>query len=121
MECPYCFGELKFVTSKEFYGEDYGTNLYVCYECDARVGTHGRGKTPLGTPANKELRNLRMIAHSLFDPLWKGKHRKMGRIRAYRVMQELMDLPPNIAHIAMFNKEQCHKFIVKLKDYRGLK
>ena len=120
MECPYCSGPVKFLSSKEFYGKDYGTNVYVCFPCDAYVGTHGKGKTPLGTLANKRLRTLRMTAHSIFDPLWKGKHRKMGRGKAYGVMQALMNLPPEKAHIAMFDEEQCLMLISKLKEYRGL-
>lgn len=121
VECPYCGAEADFVSSREFYGRDYKTNIYVCYPCDAYVGTHGKGGTPLGTLANKQLRLLRMTAHSIFDPLWKGKYRKMGRNGAYRLMQRLMDLPPEKAHIGMMNEEQCQELILKLKDYRGIK
>lgn len=121
MECPYCTGPVEFTTSKLFYGKDYNTNIYVCYLCDAYVGTHGKGKTPLGTLANKQLRSLRMTAHSIFDPLWKGKFRKMGRAGAYRLMQKLMNLPPEKAHIAMFDEDQCRLLISKIKEYRGLR
>lgn len=120
MECPYCTGPVEFLSSKQFYGKDYGTNVYVCYPCDAYVGTHGKGKTPLGTLANKPLRQLRMTAHSIFDPIWKGKFRKMGRAGAYRLMQRLMNLPPEKAHIAMFDEDQCRLLISKIKEYRGL-
>lgn len=120
MECPYCYQEPEFVSSLQFYGKDYGTNIYVCYHCDAYVGTHGKGKTPLGTLANKRLRSLRMTAHSIFDPLWKGKYRKMGRGKAYKVMQDLMNLPPEKAHIAMFDEQQCIMFIQKMRAYRNL-
>lgn len=121
MECPYCTGPVEFTTSKQFYGINYGINIYVCYPCDAYVGTHGKGKTPKGTIANKQLRSLRMTAHSIFDPLWKGKFRKMGRAGAYRLMQRLMDLPPEKAHIAMFDENQCRLLISKIKEYRGLR
>lgn len=121
IECPYCHAEADFVSSRDFYAKDYGTNIYVCYPCDAYVGTHGKGGTPLGTLANKELRLLRMTAHSIFDPLWRGKYRKMGRSGAYRLMQRLMNLSPERAHIAMFDEQQCQLFISKIKEYRGLK
>lgn len=120
MICGYCNNEAEFMSSKEFYGQDYGVNMYVCRPCDAYVGTHGKGKTPLGTLANKRLRSMRKTAHSIFDPLWKGKYRKMGRGNAYQVMQELMNLPPEKAHIGMFNEEQCQELIQKLKEYRGI-
>jgi hypothetical protein len=112
--CPYCGNETKFMTSKEFYGIDYGTNIYVCYPCDAYVGTHGKSKNPLGTPANRELREMRKYAHSMFDPLW--KRRKMNRTNAYKWMQQVMDLPPEKAHIGMFNEEQCWKLIKCVKE-----
>ncbi|UPW82354.1 zinc-finger-containing protein [Lysinibacillus sp. Ag94] len=120
MICGYCGNEAEFMSSKQFYGRDYGVNMYVCRPCDAYVGTHGKGKTPLGTLANARLRNIRRAAHSMFDPLWKGKYRKMSRSKAYRVMQELMDLPPKKAHIGMMDEEQCFELIRKLKEYRGL-
>lgn len=121
VNCPYCEMEADFVSSKVFYGTDYGINIYVCYPCDAYVGTHGKGGRPKGTLANKRLRSLRMNAHQLFDPLWKGKYKKMGRTKAYGVMQKLMNLPPEKAHIAMFDEQQCIEFIGKIKEYRGLK
>lgn len=44
----------------------------------------------------------------------------MGRAGAYLLMQELMDLPPEKAHIAMFDEDQCRLLISKIKEYRGL-
>src|SRR5690625_3916722 len=100
MICPYCNNQAEFLTSKEFYGQDYGTNLYVCHPCDARVGTHGKGKTPLGTMANHRLRVLRRICHRKFDPMWKykGRGRQRARSQAYYWLQNVMDLSPQEAH-----------------------
>lgn len=119
MNCPYCGNEAKFMSSKEFYGKDFGSNLYVCRPCDAYVGTHGKGKTPLGTMANQRLRELRKTAHSIFDPMWRGKY-KMSRSKAYAWMAEVMDLPGEKAHIGMFNDDQCKALIEKAKEKRGL-
>lgn len=107
--CPYCNIPAKFITSKDFYGKDYGTNLYVCRECLARVGTHGRGKTPKGTLANDELRALRIKCHSLIDPFW--KQGKYSRTTVYKRMAKAMGLSSKDAHIGMFNKDQCLKLI----------
>jgi hypothetical protein len=109
MKCPYCQGEVMFLTSKQFYGVDYGTNVYSCKPCDAYVGTHGNTKQPLGTLANKELRKYRSLAHKAFDPLWKTKG--MTRTAAYRWMSEQMSIPPQEAHIGMFNINQCKQII----------
>lgn len=118
--CPYCNTEMQFMTSKEFYGTDYGTNIYVCRPCDARVGTHGKSKTSLGTPANAQLRNLRKTAHYYFDRLWRtsvnGRER-MNRGKAYVKLQQLMNMTPKEAHIGNFNEEQCRECIEKLKDF----
>ncbi|MFC5587578.1 zinc-finger-containing protein [Sporosarcina soli] len=109
INCPYCDKPARFVSSREFYGRDYGTNLYVCTLCDARVGTHGRGKTPLGTLANGNLRNLRKMCHARIDPLWKS--RKMSRKAVYMRLQKVMELTSEEAHIGMFNEHQCQKLI----------
>ena len=112
MNCPYCGNEAKFITSKEFYGKDYGTNVYSCNPCDAYVGTHGNGKVPLGMMATAELRTYRKRAHSAFDQLWKSG--KMSRHKAYSWMAEQMELEPKDAHIAMFDVEKCKGLIEKV-------
>ena len=89
----------------------------ICHnypECDAFVGVDKRdGKTPLGTMANKELRELRKKCHNdYFDPLWNTG--KMKRSEAYKFLQVLMKLPKEQAHIAMFDINQCKTLIEKL-------
>lgn len=118
MFCPYCGREPVFLSSKEFYGRDYGTNVYLCRPCNAYVGTHGKGKTPLGTLANKSLREMRKRAHAAFDPLWKSK--KMSRSKAYKWMAEIMNLPAEKAHIGMFDEVQCLELLSHLKPELNL-
>lgn len=109
MICPYCHEPAEFISSAEFYGRDYGSNLYICRPCGARVGTHKNSKRPLGTMANVKLRALRKICHRQFDPKWKSK--QMSRSAAYRWLAEKMEVPQEKAHIGMFNEEQCYKLI----------
>jgi len=106
------------MSSWEFYGKDYKTNLYVCYPCDARVGTHGKGKKALGTMANKKLRALRMAAHGAFDPMWKNRKRKKNQARrnAYKWLQEQMNLSKYEAHIGRFNEEQCFELLKIMRE-----
>ncbi|MCG1029288.1 hypothetical protein J5S49_13405 [Virgibacillus halodenitrificans] len=125
MSCPYCGNLAEFISSKNFYGTDYGTNLYVCRQCDARVGTHGKGKTPLGTMANNQLRTLRKLCHKHFDPKWKykGKARQQARRQAYAWLQDVMGLSPQEAHIGKFNEDQCRKLLkilLKKDDKNGI-
>lgn len=116
MICPFCGKEAVFMTTKQFYGRDYGGNIYSCKPCDAYVGTHGRSKKSLGTMANAELRSYRMLAHASFDLLWKNG--EMHRKSAYSWMQEQMDLTPKEAHIAMFDIEKCKVLIQRLERRR---
>lgn len=109
MLCPYCNNQADFISSKEFYGTDYGTNLYVCRPCDARVGTHGRSEKPLGTMANTRLRELRMQCHKYFDRKWKLG--EMSRSKAYEWLQNAMNLTAKEAHIGMFNELQCEELL----------
>lgn len=121
--CPYCGEMAVFMTSKDYYGKDYGTNLYTCKPCDARIGTHQRTANPLGTMAKPELRALRMQAHKLFDPLWKPNHKGDGRSRmsrkeAYTWLRDTLGLDKKDAHIGKFNEEQCERLIAVLKILR---
>lgn len=114
MFCPYCNKEAEFLSSRAFYGTDYGSNVYVCRPCDAYVGTQKNSKKALGTMAKADLRKLRKEAHFHFDLLW--KKRKMSRGRAYVWLQEKMNLSSKDAHIGMFNEEQCVKLINMLQE-----
>lgn len=116
VNCPYCGRQAEFISSKEFYGRDYGTNLYLCRPCNAYVGTHGKSKKPLGTMANVTLRSLRKACHYHFDKLWRGKQKRMSRSNAYRWLQKAMGLPQEKAHIAMFDEKQCKKLLSILKE-----
>ncbi len=107
MKCPYCDKEAKWCENKAIYGKNYGKSYmcWYCEDCDAYVGCHNNTKTPLGTMANKELRELRERCHKIFDPLWKNG--TMKRKEAYRFLEE----KTGIKHIAETTKEDCEKII----------
>lgn len=113
VHCQYCHQQAEFMTTEQFYGRDYGTNMWVCRPCDAYVGTHKRTDVPKGTLANKELREWRKKAHAVVDPLWlnKKKGRVQARTQIYVWIQQVMNLPKEQAHIGMMNEEQCRKLI----------
>src|SRR5690606_31465936 len=57
--CPYCGGPVRLVKNCEIYrGRAYGAwpYAYWCQPCDAFVGLHPETDLPLGTLADRELR-----------------------------------------------------------------
>lgn len=115
--CPFCDGVMLLVDSAEVYGRSYG-NMYRCSkfpECDTYVGCHKGGTTALGTPANRALRTARMEAHHRFDPVWRGRN---NRKEAYGRMEDVLDVPPERAHIAMLTQEECYRLCRAVKAGR---
>lgn len=106
--CPYCGKEAELIDSSVIYGRSYGM-AYICFDCDAYVGTHKGTEKPLGRLANAELRKWKMRAHDAFDPIWKS--RKMSRKKAYSWLAEKLKLPEEKTHIGMFDVDMCKKVI----------
>jgi hypothetical protein len=124
-ECPYCKGSASIQPATVIYGSSGKTypDVLVCDgstgggRCDAYVGTHTAGPRigkPLGTIADRELRELRKICHNrYFDPLWKEGEKE--RKEAYDYLSMIMAKPKLLAHIAMFNTADCGHFIHLMK------
>lgn len=106
--CPYCKKQTEIVTSLQFYGVDYGTHLYVCVPCDARVGAHKNTLEPLGTMANALLRKTRMDAHKAVDPIWRNPFSIHDRTAVYKAISKLMGISIEETHIGMFDYGKCH-------------
>ena len=110
--CAECGADMILKTGK------YGL-FYSCVEypnCDGCHGAHQQGKLkgePLGIPATKETKAWRIRAHDAFDKLWKewGYKRK----EAYGLLQNMMGMTPEQAHIGKFNIDQCKTLIKKIK------
>lgn len=76
-KCPYCGGTMVLRPSSDIF-QDYDSMLYVCKnypECDTYCKTEKKkGKyILLSTPANKELRKMRIEAHVFTDILLRNK------------------------------------------------
>ncbi len=114
MICPYCNKEAKYGPNEEWYGRRFGKSYmcYYCKDCDAYVGTHQNTTKALGTMANKELRNMRMKCHALFDPLWKQGN--MKRSMAYKMISDEMGKQ---VHIGESDLETCKRILEYLTDY----
>lgn len=134
--CPYCKTPAVCVNG----GEVYKGNVphlqeklfWVCFACDARVGTHyddpdpdykGPLPVPLGSLADKGTREARGYAHTMFDKLWRWKmdrdnmSKHDARKSAYAWMAKAMDLKPEDAHIALFDKRLCYKLMRTCRPY----
>lgn len=113
MICPYCNKEAEYWENKMIYGRNYGKSYmcYYCKDCDTYVWCHNNTTKPLWTIVNRELRELRKQAHSLFDPLWKWWD--MSRWKAYRILKKHFWKE---IHIGESDKEMCIKIINYLKE-----
>ena len=70
---------------------------------------------PMGTLADKSLRQKRMQAHRTFNQLWeKGFMRKQD---AYAWLCVRLGIPEADAHIANFSEYRCDQVILLCKDF----
>lgn len=109
LRCPECSDGWLVLRDSRF-GLFYGCSNYP--ECTASCGAHSNGE-PLGIPGDKETRQARIKAHEEFDKLWKTG--ETSRHAAYRILQKLMDMTPEEAHIGRFSKAQCELLIKLLR------
>lgn len=119
--CPYCNAAAELVGGAVIYPHRpdlHYLKFWLCAPCQAYVGCHdsGKGRTPLGTLANAELRAARSRAHAVFDPIWRS--RKRTREGAYAWLAHRMGIEKKDAHIGMFGLEQCHMVIELAKTHR---
>lgn len=124
--CGYCNCSTEIKTGESVYPHRqdlYELNFWVCPNCGAYTGCHKKGARtkykgqtivsdgtiPLGIPANDGLRKLRMQAHGLFDPVWRGG--AISRQKAYSKMAEHLGIPIDDCHISHFNETAIRHFI----------
>jgi ssDNA-binding Zn-finger/Zn-ribbon topoisomerase 1 len=112
--CPDCGAKLLWKVSR--FGDFYGCEKWVETGCKGSIGVHYGTKEPLGIPAPKHVRELRIKCHDGFDKLWKNGG-KLTRKEAYKWLQEKMCLDGSKAHIAMFDEGQCLKLISFLEEF----
>lgn len=113
LRCPECNAKAELKSSLEFYGRDYGTNLWVCPCCpDIYVGTKGNSCVPLGVLGDsetrlyrKELNNAKKI---LNDNKWMSKEQFNERLSL------LLNMPPNESYIGFLTKKQCKHLLDKI-------
>lgn len=98
------------------HGIFYGCENYP--ECQASHGAYPDGR-PMGIPGDKATKKARVIAHRIFDRLWKreeGREPRMTRTQAYAWMQRQLKLTSDEAHLGRFTSEQCQQLIEAVKE-----
>lgn len=115
--CPYCGSHTILRSGDEIYRENTrGEMLYVCKNypaCDSYVRTQRDTNIPLGTVANRELRELRAEAHRQFDKLYKRGY--MSKHDAYQWLGGVLGVPAKEAHIALLSVLSCNLVIREAK------
>lgn len=99
MKCPECGAKMILRNSK--YGKFYGCSTYPT--CKATHGAHPNGK-PLGFPANKKLKKLRILAHEELDKCFYNK----------AVMYKWLKKHTKTGHVGSMNESDIQELIIKL-------
>ena len=119
IRCPYCGSHAILRSADGIYRENLkGEMLYVCAnypECDSYVRVQNGTNLPLGTLANRKLRELRTEAHRNFDLLHKSGY--ITKQSAYDWLAGTLCIPNNRAHIGQFTELQCKYVIEESQKY----
>lgn len=118
--CPYCNAAARLRPASEVHRNPNNSQakwLYVCSNwprCDAYVSAHNHNKEPMGTLANGELRNKRIMAHKALEKYRKLTH--MNRSAAYMWLLSKLDVAQTQNHIAKFSDGTCDRVISLCED-----
>lgn len=117
IKCPYC-GRTAVLRKASYVYKERALDeyLYVCSgypECDAYVGVHAGTFLPKGSLANGDLRHKRILAHRMFDSIWRNGI--FTRRDAYKWMQDTFSLSNTQAHIGQFSDYRCERLIQECK------
>lgn len=107
--CPYCSSRVALVSNAAIYGREYGIwpYAYKCSSssCDAFVELHPDTDIPLGTLADKALREARKEAKRFFQA-FQAQH-GFSRGAAYRWLAEELGIPASECHFGWFDANRC--------------
>ncbi len=113
IRCPYC-GSKALLRPAQLVrpSASLEDKVYVCARypaCDAYVAAHRDSQLPMGTLADRALRQKRRKAHFALNQLWEQGY--MSRKEAYRWLQLQLGLPEAEAHIGHFSEYRCEQVI----------
>lgn len=90
--------------------------IWFCPECGASVGVHRGTDIPLGVPAGKDVRILRISVHNEIDRLIDSG---LSKKSIYKVLRRKMELKDETTHAGMFTKKQCKEALAILSKMQG--
>jgi hypothetical protein len=107
--CPCCTGQVRLVNNMEIYGRSYGNwpFAYKCDGCGATIGVHPNSIYPVGTLANRALREERQRVHDALDRMRREDWVTVSVARER--LAQMMKIPVAACRIATFDIELCRK------------
>lgn len=113
--CDCCGSvEVHLVSNDQIYnGKRYGDwpFAYLCLDCHAYVGLHPNTDLPLGTMADKDLRNKRKGAKDLWVSMLKDFGLEKDRAAAYAELAQALGIENRYCHFGMFDHEMCERVV----------
>ena len=123
IKCQYC-GSQAYLRPASVLNKtekaDADAMFYVCARypvCDAYVTANAGNLMPMGTLANRQLRQKRRAAHVALNRLWQSNI--MTRKEAYRWLQLQLGVEEEDAHIARFLDYRCDETIRLCESFVG--
>jgi hypothetical protein len=118
-KCNICGGEVVYQSNALLYGKEHGSGkCYFCLQCGAYVGTHyPRPREALGVLANREMRDMRVKCHNIFDRLWECSE---DRQEYYEALAEALDIPLEECHFGYFDLSTLYNAYKILKEWIGV-
>ena len=117
IKCPYCGSKALLRPASVVHSRSAPKEeVYVCARypaCDAYVSAHRDSHLPMGTLADKPLRDKRRQAHAAMNHLWETG--LMTKKEAYRWLQTQLGVPEQEAHIGRFSAFRCEQ-VIRLCD-----
>lgn len=107
--CPCCTGQVRLVNNMEIYGRSYGNwpFAYKCDGCGATIGVHPNSIYPVGTLANRALREERQRVHDALDRMRREDWVTVSVARER--LAQMMSIPVAACRIATFDLDLCRK------------
>jgi hypothetical protein len=122
LKCPECSFPMTLMENRDARYPKTGTPrlYYRCGaypRCNITHGAHPDG-SPLGFPGDRQTREARYAFHEVFDQVWKSG--PWSRSEAYRILQLLMDMPEEEAHVGNFSGDQCYVATQRVQEFKEL-
>ena len=110
VSCPECGASMHLQVSKFGHGKVF----YSCSGAPFCSGAHAADRfgKPVGVPVDRNTKELRAAAESVFTATWRGDNpRFASRKIAFRWLRKALDLPLSHIHINRLDAETCTRII----------